>query len=74
VTSIFNDSIKEYSIQSYKLIQLKDQKKIKWCESQSGFDGRILLNKPYLEKLLKNTGFRYPRIAWDWEDRRKGKN
>ena len=38
-----------------------------WCESQSGFDGRILLNKPNLAKMLKNAGFKYPRIAWDWE-------
>ena len=49
-----------------ELIRLKKEKKIKWCESQSGFDGRILLKKPYLAKLLKEAGFRYPRIAWDW--------
>jgi hypothetical protein len=35
------------------------------CESQSGFDGRILLKKPYLAKMLKQAGFINPRIAWD---------
>lgn len=50
-----------------ELIDLKKNKKILWCESQSGFDGRILLKKPYLGKMLKQSGFRYVRIAWDWE-------
>ena len=49
-----------------ELAELRKEKKIGWCESQSGFDGRILLRKPYLAKLLKKAGFRYPRIAWDW--------
>ena len=49
----------------YELIELKKQRKILWCESQSGFDGRILAKKPELAKLLKQAGFRYPRIAWD---------
>jgi len=49
-----------------ELIELKKDKKIIWCESQSGFDGRILIQKPYLAEMLKKTGFRYPRIAWDW--------
>ena len=49
-----------------QLIQLKNQKKIGWCESQSGFDGRILLENPDLAILMKKAGFRYPRIAWDW--------
>lgn len=49
-----------------ELIDLKKEGKIKWCESQSGFDGRILLNKPHLAKKIKKAGFRYPRIAWDW--------
>jgi len=49
-----------------ELIKLKREGKIIWCESQSGFDGRILVEKPYLAKLLKEAGFRYPRIAWDW--------
>ena len=48
-----------------ELIKLKEEKKIKWCESQSGFDGRILEMKPYLGRMLKKAGFRYPRIAWD---------
>jgi len=36
------------------------------CESQSGFDGRILLQKPHLAKLIKNARFQNVRIAWDW--------
>lgn len=50
-----------------ELIDLKRKKQIQWCESQSGFDGRILLEKPNLAKMLKQAGFRYPRIAWDWD-------
>ncbi len=49
-----------------ELIDFKKEKKILWCESQSGFDGRVLKEKPYLGKMLKKAGFRYPRIAWDW--------
>lgn len=49
-----------------ELVDLKKKKEILWCESQSGFDGRILLKKPYLASMLKQAGFRYPRIAWDW--------
>lgn len=48
-----------------ELIELKTKKKILWCESQSGFDGRVLLKKPNLSKKIKIAGFRYPRIAWD---------
>lgn len=48
-----------------ELIELKKQHKILWCESQCGFDGEILINKPYLGKMIKKAGFRYPRIAWD---------
>lgn len=50
-----------------ELIDFKKEKKILWCESQSGFDGRVLKEKPYLGKMLKKAGFQYPRIAWDWE-------
>ena len=50
-----------------ELIELKKQRKIGWCESQSGFDGRILIENPDLAILLKKAGFRYPRIAWDWD-------
>jgi hypothetical protein len=50
-----------------ELIELKRERKILWCESQSGFDGRILLQKPHLAKMIKKAGFRYPRIAWDWK-------
>lgn len=35
------------------------------CESQSGFDGRILIKKPHLAELLKKARFVNPRIAWD---------
>jgi hypothetical protein len=49
-----------------ELIELKQSGKIKWCESQSGFDGRILLKKPELANKIKQAGFRFPRIAWDW--------
>ena len=49
-----------------ELIDLKNQGEIKWVESQSGFDGRVLLEKPHLARRLKEAGFRYPRIAWDW--------
>ena len=48
-----------------ELIELKKSRSILSCESQSGFDGRILLKKPYLAKMLKDAGFKYPKIAWD---------
>ncbi|MCL2156440.1 MAG: cobalamin-dependent protein [Methanobrevibacter sp.] len=48
-----------------ELIELKNERKISYCESQSGFDGRILIKKPYLGKLLKEAGFKNPKIAWD---------
>ncbi|MCD6171764.1 MAG: cobalamin-dependent protein, partial [Thermoplasmata archaeon] len=50
-----------------ELIDLKKKRKIEWVESQSGFDGRVLIKKPYLAKMIKEAGFRFPRIAWDWE-------
>ena len=49
-----------------ELAKLKNEGKINWCESQSGFDGRVLVNKPNLAEKIKKAGFRYPRIAWDW--------
>lgn len=49
-----------------ELIKLKDERKIGWSESQSGFDGRLLHKNPKLAEKLKKAGFRYPRIAWDW--------
>jgi len=49
-----------------ELIELKRKNRILWCESQSGFDGRILTKKPQLGTTIKKAGFRYPRIAWDW--------
>ncbi|MCK4444002.1 MAG: cobalamin-dependent protein [Thermoplasmata archaeon] len=50
-----------------ELIELRREKKLVWCESQSGLDGRILIEKPHLARMIKQAGFRYPRIAWDWE-------
>lgn len=35
------------------------------CESQSGFDGRVLEKRPELAKALKIARFDNPRIAWD---------
>ncbi|SDA65151.1 cobalamin-dependent protein [Methanobrevibacter millerae] len=49
-----------------ELIELKKDKKINYLESQSGFDGRILRKKPHLAKLLKDAGFKNPKIAWDY--------
>ncbi len=49
-----------------ELIELKKSRKILWCESQSGFDGRILVENPRFGNKIKQAGFRYPRIAWDW--------
>lgn len=49
-----------------ELATLKSQRKIVWCESQSGFDGRLLLKKPQLAPLIKAAGFRNVRVAWDW--------
>ena len=49
-----------------ELIELKQEGRIKWVECQSGLDGRILLKKPKLASMMKEAGFRYPRIAWDW--------
>lgn len=48
-----------------ELIDLKKERRISWCESQSGFDGRLLLKNPDWAKMVKKAGFRYPRIAWD---------
>lgn len=35
------------------------------CESQSGLDGRLLVNDPDIASLLKKSRFKNPRIAWD---------
>ena len=48
-----------------ELIDLKKSRTILDCESQSGFDGRILEKKPYIASKLKKAGFKYPKIAWD---------
>ncbi len=49
-----------------ELRQLRREHKVQWCESQSGFDGRALLAKPQLARLIKEAGFRNVRVAWDW--------
>ncbi len=49
-----------------ELIRLKKKREILWCESQSGFDGRILMSDPELANKLKKASFRNVRIAWDW--------
>jgi len=49
-----------------ELIGLRREGKVKWVESQSGLDGRVLLEKPHLARMMKEAGLRYPRIAWDW--------
>ena len=49
-----------------ELISLRKQRKINYVESQSGFDGRLLQKCPELAKLLKDAGFKYPKIAWDY--------
>lgn len=48
-----------------ELIELKKQRIILNCESQSGFDGRILVENPKLGNLLKQANFINPKIAWD---------
>lgn len=48
-----------------ELIELKKDHKISYVESQSGFDGRILMKHPDIAKKLKNAGFKNPKIAWD---------
>lgn len=49
-----------------ELKDLKKEKKISYVESQSGFDGRILRKDPHLAKMLKDAGFKNPKIAWDY--------
>ena len=49
-----------------ELALLKKKRKIGWCESQSGFDGRVMQKKPHIARMLKEAGFKNPRIAWDW--------
>lgn len=49
-----------------ELIELKQSRKISYVESQSGFDGRILLQHSELGQMIKDAGFQNPRIAWDY--------
>ena len=48
-----------------ELAYLKNKGKIKWCEAQSGLDGRIIEKNPDLAFLLRQAGFRNIRISWD---------
>ncbi|WJI10463.1 Fe-S oxidoreductase [Methanobacterium sp. CWC-01] len=48
-----------------ELVELKKKRIILNSESQSGFDGRILLKNPKLGQLLKKSNFINPKIAWD---------
>ena len=48
-----------------KLANIRIKGKPLICESQSGFDGRILLQNPRLADLIKKARFRRPKIAWD---------
>ena len=48
-----------------ELITLKKERVISSCESQSGFDGRVLKKKPHIAKLIKEANFKAPKIAWD---------
>jgi hypothetical protein len=48
-----------------ELIEMKQSGQILWCESQSGFDGRVLMSKPHLAMKIKQAGFKDIRIAWD---------
>ena len=48
-----------------ELVQLKKEKKISYVESQSGFDGRLLINNPRYAVKMKEAGFKNPKIAWD---------
>jgi len=48
-----------------ELAYLKKKSKIKWCEAQSGLDGRIIEQNPDLVILLKQAGFKNIRISWD---------
>jgi len=48
------------------LATTKYNDKILHSECQSGFDGRILMEKPHLAKLLKKARFENIRLAWDF--------
>lgn len=48
-----------------ELIRLRNERKITRCESQSGFDGRLLHENENLARLLKEANFKDPKIAWD---------
>lgn len=48
-----------------ELIELKHNHIINYIESQSGFDGRILLQHPEYADMIKQAGFKNIKIAWD---------
>jgi len=57
----FNNDI----VEKNKKLRKKKPKLV--CESQSGFDGRVLLDNPEIAYLIKGANFRNVRIAWDNE-------
>lgn len=46
-----------------ELVYLKSKNQIKWCEAQSGLNGRIIEKNPDLAHLLKKAGFKDIRIS-----------
>ncbi len=48
-----------------EVAQMRVGGRVVTCESQSGIDGRLLLEKPALASVLKQARFRSVRIAWD---------
>lgn len=48
-----------------QLATLKVNNRAVFCESQSGFDGRLLEKNPVLGRLLKQARFQNVKIAWD---------
>lgn len=67
---IYIEDILKEIIDYNKRIKMQNKgKKIKkpllFCESQSGFDGRVLMEKPGIAELLKKANFKNIRIAWD---------
>lgn len=48
-----------------EIIELRSKRKLTSCESQSGFDGRILVKNPEIASLLREANFKNPKLAWD---------
>jgi hypothetical protein len=49
------------------LAETRFNDKVIHCDCQSGFDGRILEEKPHLAFLLKKARFSTVRVAWDFD-------